>query len=268
LLTADSSGQGQAAALTAIGEAAKQRDVAIPRSRRPFRVDVLPSRLTFEEAWEMRDEAADGRPMWALVGVGGDELLGSGPDLADGIPTFIVAGPPKSGRSTLLKTMARSITARGSSVILVTPRPSPLRKMISEPGVLAIFEKSDLSAEELEGALALAQGPVAVVVDDAEMLKEAEAGSVFKEIITLGADRGRALVIAGNAEELSQGFSGWHVDARRGRRGALLSPQGTMDGDLIGTRLSRSSVGGQVQPGRAMLHLGDSELRTVQVPVE
>jgi len=57
------------------------------------------------------------------------------------------------------------------------------------------------------------------------------------------------------------------VDLRRNRHGALLCPQGITDGDLIGIRLPRSSVGGQIQPGRALLHDGSGELVTVQVPV-
>ncbi|GAA1979523.1 FtsK/SpoIIIE domain-containing protein [Catenulispora subtropica] len=270
LLTADPSGQAQAAALTAIAEQAKARDAAIPRSRRPFRVDVLPNRISLAEAWELRDESSAGKPLWALAGVGGDELVGAGPDLSDGVPSFVIAGPPKAGRSTMLQMMARTLVVQGASVVLVAPRPSPLRKMASEQGVLAVLENGgDLSEEALRGAIEQAAGrPVAVLVDDAELLKDAPAGAVLKEIITYGAERGQALVIAGSPEDLNAGFSGWHVDARKGRRGALLSPQSPMDGDLIGTRIPRSAVGGQVQPGRALLHLGDGEVRTIQVPTE
>ncbi|MGQ4424171.1 FtsK/SpoIIIE domain-containing protein, partial [Streptomyces violaceoruber] len=58
LLSEDTTGQGQAAAITAIGEAAAARDAGVPRARRPFRVDSLPSRISFPEAWEMRDPEA------------------------------------------------------------------------------------------------------------------------------------------------------------------------------------------------------------------
>jgi S-DNA-T family DNA segregation ATPase FtsK/SpoIIIE len=269
LLTADSSGQAQAAALAAIAEQARARDAQIPRSRRPFRVDVLPNRVSLAEAWELRDEASQGRPLWAMAGVGGDELIGAGPDMGDGVPAFVIAGPSKAGRSTMLATMARTLVVQGSQVVLIAPRNSPLRKMADERGVLAVFENSDLSEEDMRAALDSAGGhPVCVLIDDAEMMKDAPAGAVFKDIINLGGDRGQALIIAGSAEELNTGFSGWHVDARRGRRGALLSPQSPMDGDLIGVRVSRSQVGGQVQPGRALLHLGDGEVRTVQVPTD
>lgn len=58
LLAEDTTGQGQAAALTAIGVVAAARDADVPRARRPFRVDSLPSRISFPEAWELRDPEA------------------------------------------------------------------------------------------------------------------------------------------------------------------------------------------------------------------
>ena len=50
-----SSGQAQAAALRRIGEEAAARYADVPASLRPFRVDVLPARIGFDEAWELRD---------------------------------------------------------------------------------------------------------------------------------------------------------------------------------------------------------------------
>ncbi|MCL2728448.1 MAG: FtsK/SpoIIIE domain-containing protein [Actinomycetia bacterium] len=268
MLEGDVTGQGQAAALAAIGEAATARDAGLPRARRPFRVDVLPSRLSFADAWEMRDTDAARNPLWALVGVGGDELTGYGPNLADGLPAFVVGGPGKSGRSTLLMTLARSYQQQGVKLVIATPRPSPLRELAGAPGVLRTFTDSDIPADELSKALEEAEGsPVVVLVDDAELLKECDARDVLKDIIARGSDHGRALVLAGGEEDICSGFSGWQVDAKKARRGVLLSPQQAMSGDLIGTRLSRSSVGGQVTPGRALLHLGDGEPKTVTVPL-
>lgn len=74
LLSEDTTGQGQAAAITAIGEAAAARDAGVPRARRPFRVDSLPSRISFPEAWEMHDPEASRSRLWALIGIGGDEI--------------------------------------------------------------------------------------------------------------------------------------------------------------------------------------------------
>lgn len=130
-----------------------------------------------------------------------------------------------------------------------------------------MIEEPDLGAENLEKVVEAASGPVVVLVDDGEVLKDASAGRVFSDIIANVGEASRALVVAGDAEDLGVGFSGWHTELRKARRGALLSPQGPTDGNLIGTRVPRGAVGGQVQPGRALLHLGDGALRTVQVPM-
>ncbi len=264
LLSEDGSGQGQAAALREIAAWAAALDAELPRSLRPFRVDVLPARITFEEAWQLRDGSAV--PLRGLVGVGGDELTALGPDLSVGVPGFIVAGPARSGRSAILASMTRSFLAGGARVILVTSRPSPLRSLASLPGVVRSFEEPSLGEEEFATALGSLTGPGVVVIDDADLMTGCEAGGGLSRIISRGAERSLALVIAGDAEALAGGFGGWHVDARRARRGCLTAPQSLPEGDLIGTRLAHAHIGHPVRPGRALLNTGDGNLITVTVP--
>lgn len=269
LLAEDTTGQGQAAALVEIGEAAAARDAGVPRALRPFRVDVLPSRISFADAWAMRDPATSASPLWALVGVGGDELTAFGPDLGEGIPAFVIGGPAKSGRSTVLMSMARSLLAQGVRLVLGAPRPSPLRELDGQEGVLKLFTGRDIDEDELEEVLGSAsrEQPIAVLVDDAEVYDDCDAEDVFKRIVASGADDGLAVVIAGDEEEICDGFSGWQVDMKKARRGILLSPQDSSAGELIGIRTNRSMVGGPVTPGKGMLHLGSGEHLTVTTPV-
>jgi DNA segregation ATPase FtsK/SpoIIIE, S-DNA-T family len=266
LLADDASAAGQAAALATIAHHAATRDVGVPAQRRPFRVDVLPARVSFAQALDLCAAPQLG-PLWALVGVGGDELQAHGPVLRSGARSFVVGGPPRSGRSTLLLTMARSLLAGGTSVVLAVPRSSPLCDLRGAPGVGAYLAGCDLQARELSAALDSADGPCVVLIDDAELLRDCGAADVLRAVMRSGDDRPQGLVIGGSADDLCTGFSGWQVEAKRSRQGALLSPQGPTDGDLIGVRLPRSVVGGPVVPGRALLHLGDTLLRTVQVPV-
>ncbi|MDJ0464428.1 FtsK/SpoIIIE domain-containing protein [Streptomyces sp. H27-C3] len=269
LLSADSTGQGQAAAIAAIGEAATERDAAVPRAMRPFRVDTLPSRISFDAAWEMRDPEASVSPLWALVGIGGDDLNGFGPDLGRGVPSFVIAGPAKSGRSTVLMNFARSYLKQGVRLVIAAPRPSPLRELDGQEGVLKVFIEDDIEGDDLEEALesATPEAPVVVLVDDGELLEDCDAEPVFKRLIQRGAERGLGLVIAGDEEDVCSGFSGWQVDAKKARRGILLSAQDSSSGELIGTRTTRSMVGGPVTPGKGLLHLGDSETMTVTTPM-
>jgi len=263
LLGADPSGPAQAAAIQRIAEWARQRDAEIPRNRRAFRVDVLPARLTFDEAWEMREDQTT-RPLWALLGVGGDELLAAGVDFAKTSPSFVIGGPPKSGRSTLLMSMAQSILRGGGEIVVMAPRQSPLRDLDGVAGVRTIFTDASATAEQL--AEVLSEGPVALLIDDAELTKESPAGDWLRDYLRTAGDNGKALAIAGNAADICSGFTGWQLDLKKARCGALLSPQSTNDADLIGARLPRSAVGNQIQPGRALVHLGDGELLTLQVP--
>jgi S-DNA-T family DNA segregation ATPase FtsK/SpoIIIE len=264
LLVADESGQGQAAALASIGEAAQVRDALVPRAQRPFRVDVLPTRLSFADAWGLRP--AEAGPQFALVGVGGDELTGVGPDLSGGGgPAFVVAGPGRSGKSTALTVMAESLLRAGTAVLIGAPKASPLRALAGRPGVLAVVEEASAPADRWRELLAV-EGPVVVLLDDGDVLRDCPAAEVFRDVVKGAAGPGRALVLAGNADSICTGLSGWQVEAKRSRQGLLLSPQGSTDGDLVGVRLPRSLVGQPVQPGRGLLHLGDSALLTVAVP--
>ncbi|WP_419995860.1 FtsK/SpoIIIE domain-containing protein [Streptomyces boninensis] len=269
LLSEDATGQGQNAALVAIGEAAAARDAAVPRTRRPFRVDSLPSRIAFGQAWEHRDPETSASALWGLVGVGGDELTAFGPDLAQGVPGFVVAGPAKSGRSTVLMNLARSYLGRGVRLVIAAPRMSPLRDLEGQDGVLQVFTGSDIEEDELTEAVESSSltEPIVILIDDGEMLEDCEAEDEFKKIMQTGAERGLAIVIAGDEDDVCSGFSGWQVDIKKSKRGILLSPQDTSAGELIGVRLSRGSVGGSVTPGKGLLHLGSGEAFTVTVPV-
>jgi S-DNA-T family DNA segregation ATPase FtsK/SpoIIIE len=265
LLSDDDSGQGQAAVLAELATAAAMRDAQVPRSARPFRVDVLPSRLSFEQAWEMRPK--DAGSLFALVGVGGDELSGVGPDLAVSGPAFVVGGPGRAGKSSLLVVLARSLLRAGTHVVIGAPRPSPLRELAGEPGVLAVVTDAAAPASDYADALTAAgDAPVVLLLDDAEVLRDCPAAELFRDVAKGMAGPGRSLVLAGNAEGICTGLSGWQVEAKKSRQGVLLSPQGGGDGDLIGLRLPRSGVGQAVQPGRGVLHLGDSTLLSIAVP--
>ncbi len=126
------------------------------------------------------------------MGVGGDELTGLGPDLALGTPTFVVAGPARSGRSTVLANMARAYLARGVRLVVAAPLPSPLRDLEGREGVLRVFTGDDIGEDELSDTLesASAGEPVVVLVDDAELLDDCDAEDEFKRIVQRGARAG------------------------------------------------------------------------------
>jgi S-DNA-T family DNA segregation ATPase FtsK/SpoIIIE len=255
-------GQGQAEALAVIGAEAAVRDAGVPRVRRPFRIDVLPAQLSYAEACSSL--TGERPPLWGLLGVGGDDLDAYGPDLGR-TPVFLIAGPPRSGRSTALLTVVTSLLERSVPVVVLAPRVSPLRELPVGGCLRAVLTTDVLTEDELAPLLAV-EGPLVLVIDDGELHKDAPAGELLKSFLRTAGDLGRGLVVAGESTALAAGYSGWHAEARKARAGALLCPQASSDGELIGVRLPRSSVGEPVRPGRALLHLGDGSPLAVAVP--
>ncbi|MFC4533529.1 FtsK/SpoIIIE domain-containing protein [Sphaerisporangium dianthi] len=263
VLGADLSGTAQASVLTALGEELAVREADVPPSRRPIRLDLLPDRITYQAASALR--TAPG-PMLPLVAVGGDTLTAVGPDLAD-VPTFVVAGPPRTGRSTVLVTVARSLLEQGTGLILLVPRRSPLRDLAGVPGVQAVFTDAEVTVPAFRAALGdVPQDNAVILVDDAELFMQSDIDADLSLLARGGAGNGWGLVLAGNAEALSLGLAGWVGQVKRNRSGMLLSPQSLSDGEVIGVRLTRGLVGQAPQPGRGLLHLGDGTLTTVQAP--
>ncbi|MEU9450817.1 FtsK/SpoIIIE domain-containing protein [Streptomyces sp. NPDC048277] len=260
----DPSGAGQARALTALAERTRGRDAGVPDEKRPFRVDVLPDRLGFAEALERRPKNVS--PLWAMVGVGGDELSAQGTDLAT-VPSFVIGGPPRSGRSTVLLTMARSLLDLGTKLVVITPRTSPLRGLARHPGVVEVFTDTDVEVAAFRAALGGVDSPAgAILVDDAELMIDSEIDNDLAALARGSAGDGWGLIVAGNNEVLLGGLHGWQAIVRRNRCGALLAPRTASDGELVGARVPRGILGEDSEPGRAHLQLGDGRFLTVRVP--
>ncbi|MFL6140039.1 MAG: FtsK/SpoIIIE domain-containing protein [Frankiaceae bacterium] len=276
-------GTGQGAALAALAHALAERCGGRPRLHRPLRVDALPPRVSCREALSTAalgatatlgamaalgaaeaDGAPPGSALWALVGVGGDELGPVGVDLAADGPGFLVAGAAGTGRSTALLTMAAHLHEHGRTLAVVAPRPSPLRHLAGRPGVATVVtDGADATQAATLEALAHRHGPgLVVVVDDAELVPDGPLASVLATTVRIARDRGHAVLVAGTTDDLHAAFRGFAVDVRRSRSGLLLAPRSPSDGDLLGVRLPRGACDAAV-PGRAAL-----VLKGVAAPVQ
>jgi S-DNA-T family DNA segregation ATPase FtsK/SpoIIIE len=265
VLAGDLTGQGQAAAIAAAAARLTDRHADVPRSRRAFRIESLPKTVSLARLRE-RVENLDRHDLWFPVAVGGDDVVAMGPNLGRSPCTFMIGGPGGSGRSTALLTVAAQYLRAGVHLILLTPRSSPLRELRDHPLVSQVFEGAELGQQELLDAIKESPKPTAVLVDDAEALKDCDASQVLRTLVRTGADSNRSLVAAGSGEDLAGGFSGWIPEMRRGRLGLLLSPQSTSEADILGVRMNRSVFGQSIVPGRGHLHLGDGQTVVVQVP--
>ncbi|MFK4083718.1 FtsK/SpoIIIE domain-containing protein [Kribbella sp. NPDC020789] len=262
---AEGGGSAQVEAIRAIAAEAKKRDFKVAPDRRPFTIAELPSSVEFAEAYELV-AATDRRPLWGLIGLGGDEGGAIGVDLAGVSSSYAVLGSPGSGRSNALSCLAVSLLAGGSSLIVITPRESPLRMLQRHPQVV-LMEHADPPEDVLRATLDAVPGPKVVVIDDADLVMTSAADKILKDIVVSGRDQGVGLIFAATTDGFQSGLSGWSSAARRARRGLLLEARSMSDGELIGVRVGSNITRATPRLGRGWTTGPASQPLTVQVPL-
>ncbi len=181
------------------------------------------------------------------IGIGDYELAEYRVDLA--ADHFLVAGPPRSGRSTALHTISLGIVNSEDrpTLLLLAPRRSPLHELsVWDASTANIFELAAVEAVLGVGEARLAAGSwVVVVADDIEDLPDP-----ISQLLESWARRGREeqvrIVAAGDNRALLRSYSGLAPELRRSKCGLLLSADLNVDGDLLGVRLraeAESTVG-------------------------
>jgi S-DNA-T family DNA segregation ATPase FtsK/SpoIIIE len=205
----------------------------LPPARRALRLRPLPTTI------DAADLAAGPQPdRWALVGCGGDESVAVGIDLS--VDRFVlVAGPPGSGRSTTLASMAASLHAGGVDVLAICPGPSPL-----SDGPWPVLRPRP--GEPAQGELLT--GPQVVLVDDAERIRDQPWEPLLCRLAEDPA--AAAIVVAGMTAALLGTFRGLGSLGRSHRTGVLLRPESASDGDVLGVR---AELGDHDLVGRGLL---------------
>ncbi|MEW9555127.1 FtsK/SpoIIIE domain-containing protein [Nonomuraea sp. NPDC050783] len=241
----------------------------VPAEALPRTVDPLPESIGSAELERLRVTARPSGPAVCTLGAGGDRLAPVDVDLADHGNLFLVAGPPRTGRSGALLAVARSIALR--PLVLVCPRTSPLSEPAGLPGVAAVLSGA-AGADRLDEVLATVPGPCSVLVDDAELIGDGRAATALEDLARTARDTGNVLVAAGTTDDLQlQRYRGWLATMRRARTGLLLAPSSPVDGELFDVKLpARRGVwppgrGILVVPGRRIpIHVPLDELATAR----
>jgi DNA segregation ATPase FtsK/SpoIIIE, S-DNA-T family len=195
----------------------------------PARITSLPTELALADVPGVTEV---GRPLRVPLGVTDEDLGPATLELHPGEHALVV-GPPRSGKSSLLRVVAQQLRAADPKLVLVgvcTER-SPLW---AEPALDAFGTPDRLSA-------VLAAGPAderawVVLVDDAASFED-ESGT----FATL-ARCGRAdlhLIVAGRTDELGSDYGKWTRQVRQSRTGVLLQPNLLTDGNLLSVKLPR-----------------------------
>ncbi len=207
----------------------------------PFRVEPIPDEVD-HAALVARAAGAGGRATapGLLLGAGGDDAGPIRLDLARDGRRVLVCGPPGSGRTTTLATLAVGALGSGTTVAVVTrDRDGPLSRV---PGLSAVLGPRD--AQPLAD-LRAAHPRLLLLVDDADRLVDAPVaaalGSVLDDLDGTAArgpgGDGPGVVVAATTDVLAGQFRGPAVEVARHRTGVLLCPRSALDGEVLGTRV-------------------------------
>lgn len=203
--------------------------------RRPDLIGPLPKRLAPSQVGAASVVAQE---PWSIpVGVAESTLAPYALEAWSG-EHLLVAGPSRSGKTSVLAAIARKLDgdARASGtpldVVGIAPRRSPLRLLVDAP-VHAPGE----AAAALSAVLASPR-PALVLIDDAHQV--GDEGGMLTAL--LSQPDPRALVVAaGRNDELRTQYGQWTALLRKSRLGLLLQPNVDVDGELLGVRLPRRS---------------------------
>ena len=255
----DPSAEGQAAAIAEL--AAKTQ--TWHRGREAPKIEPLPARV------DVRALPPPKEPLQAVLGIGDVELAPATVDLSD--RHFLVLGPYRSGRSTALLRLAKSLRAGtpGADLHLLAPRRTPLTALegwtSAAQGVQASEDAAGRLAFELEQRDAGGR-TIVIFIDDGEELAESVAAPQLETIVRRGRDLDVRVLCACERQAAQRAFGGWLRELRKEEHGLLLAPDPDVDGDLLGVRLPRRT-NPVFPPGRGYL-VERGSLELVQVAGE
>jgi S-DNA-T family DNA segregation ATPase FtsK/SpoIIIE len=151
---------------------------------------------------------------WILLGVGGPDSATIGVDLFDAGPHLMfISGPPGSGRTTAIATLARLLSWNGIDVIAVAPPQSPLSRMLAGDNGIRVLTAAAVEDSVLrEAAEPLGDRRYAVLLDDADRITVQATKKGFNDSPTLLEEIARpaefghhALIIAADATPILSG---------------------------------------------------------------
>lgn len=182
-----------------------------------------------------------------VLGLGGDEAEPVHIDLFAGAGRVLIAGPPRSGRSTVLcSLLAQALDAALAAVVAASPR-SPLARLAAQRGVRVIGPD-----DRADTVGCVPSERTLLLVDDCEAFVDAPSGEALA--LWVRSDRAPlAAVVAGRNDDLATTYRGVGAQVRRSNCGLLLRP-GPVDGEILGVRLPRRPSAGPA--GRGVL-VGD-----------
>jgi S-DNA-T family DNA segregation ATPase FtsK/SpoIIIE len=181
------------------------------------------------------------------LGVGGDGAEPIRLDLFASPGTFLVAGPPRSGRTTALTVLGKQLKSANIEILVAAPARSELARFAYSAGIPVWDDGAGR-----DSFTATPAGGRVILIDDAEIFVDTPVGAALEDIVRR-TDADQVAVVAARTDDLAVAYRGLLFEAQRGRTGLLLQPTAA-DGEVLGVRLKRSRT--SMLPGRGVL-VGD-----------
>jgi S-DNA-T family DNA segregation ATPase FtsK/SpoIIIE len=170
--------------------------------------------------------------------------------------SFVIAGPPGSGRTTALRLLSRQLTGRRIAVSCGGRSP-----LAAQSGVIRLpRDDQDHAVDMLDSLSGDPDALPDVLIDDADLLAEGPLWVRLEDLIRGGGDRDQVIVLAGTPDAVGVAFRGPLAQARRAKLGLLLCPASAHDGEIFGIRLPRRDRRDE-PPGRGWLTRGGKAIR-------
>ncbi|WP_173923554.1 FtsK/SpoIIIE domain-containing protein [Agromyces sp. Marseille-P2726] len=188
-------------------------------------IGSLPTELAIEQL----PESVDGQP---VIGISEDIL---GPKGFEPVGTFVVAGPPRSGKSNALRALMTSISRFDpeAEFFHFGGRRAVLRGDRSWTASASNVDDARALAKELTGIVGdeTIPGRIVVVVENVTEFADSDAERPLKELFQAINRSDHFLMGDGDVSQLGSGY-GFIGDFKGGRRGIVLKPD-TYDGDSL-----------------------------------
>jgi S-DNA-T family DNA segregation ATPase FtsK/SpoIIIE len=196
-----------------------------------------------------RGAVAPSEPAWIPAGIGDGSLAPVGLELYEH-EHALIAGPPRSGRSSVLCAIAQALAASAAppAMLALVPRRSPLRDSSYVRRVVTSCAELGTAVQEHPG------GALCILADDADSVDD-PAGLL--ERLMKPPNAHVTVIAAGRSDTLRRSFGHWTQKVRESRCGVLLIPDYDLDGDLLGVTLPRLNRLAAI-PGRGFLCVGGS----------
>jgi DNA segregation ATPase FtsK/SpoIIIE, S-DNA-T family len=253
VLGGSSNGERQAAAIAELAGRLGAAGVAPALG-----VGVLPDELRREAL------ATASTPEGVVVAMGDTDLTPRALSLARG--HVLVTGPPRSGKTTALATIAQAAAAVRLPLFHVHVRPTALANAPFWGKAARGPDDGARLLERVAEAVPQLGKRVLVVVDDLGELADSEADTALLELLRLSREHPVTIVAAVDNTVARRQYSGTIPEMRKDGIALLLQPDVDNDGDIVGVVLPRRTRGAWPEGRGYLAERGAAELVQVALP--